>query len=85
MGPQGAVNVLYRKELDQADDPEARRQELVDDYRDTFANPYTAAERGFVDDVIEPPETRPRLVEDLEMLSRKRADTPDRKHGNIPL
>jgi acetyl-CoA/propionyl-CoA carboxylase carboxyl transferase subunit len=85
MGPQGAVNVLYRKELDEADDPEQRRQELIDDYRETFANPYTAAERGFVDDVIEPPGTRPRLVQDLEMLSRKRADTPDRKHGNIPL
>jgi acetyl-CoA/propionyl-CoA carboxylase carboxyl transferase subunit len=85
MGPQGAVNVLYRKELDEADDPEQRRQELIDDYRETFANPYTAAERGFLDDVIEPPETRPRLIDDLELLSRKRPDTPDRKHGNIPL
>ena len=85
MGPQGAVNVLYRKELAEAEDAEARRQELIDDYRETFANPYKAAERGFVDDVIEPPETRPRLIQDLEMLSRKRVDTPDRKHGNIPL
>ena len=85
MGPQGAVNVLYRKELSEADDPDARRQELIDDYRETFANPYKAAERGFVDDVIEPPQTRPRLIKDLEMLSRKRVDTPDRKHGNIPL
>jgi len=85
MGPEGAVNVLYSDELDEADDPEARREELVDQYRDEFANPYTAADRGFVDDVIEPPETRPRLIQDLEMLRSKRTSGPDRKHGNIPL
>mgnify|MGYP000710621328 FL=1 len=85
MGPEGAVNVLYSDELEAADDPEARREELVDQYRDEFANPYTAADRGFVDDVIEPPETRPRLIQDLEMLRSKRTSGPDRKHGNIPL
>jgi acetyl-CoA/propionyl-CoA carboxylase carboxyl transferase subunit len=85
MGPKGAVNVLYSDELEAADDVEARREELIDDYRDTFANPYTAAERGFVDDVLEPQETRPRLIRDLRMLESKRTDQPDRKHGNIPL
>jgi len=85
MGPRGAVNLLYRTELEDADDPEQLRQELIDEYREEFANPYTAADRGFVDDVIEPADTRARLVEDLEMLRSKRKDTPDRKHGNIPL
>jgi acetyl-CoA/propionyl-CoA carboxylase carboxyl transferase subunit len=85
MGPEGAVNVLYSDELEAAEDAEARREELVDEYREQFANPYTAADRGFVDDVIEPPETRRKLIEDLEMLRSKRTDQPDRKHGNIPL
>jgi len=85
MGPKGAVNILYRDELQEADDPEARRQELIDEYREEFANPYTAADRGYVDDVIEPPETRQRLVEDLEMLQGKREQTPQKKHGNIPI
>jgi acetyl-CoA/propionyl-CoA carboxylase carboxyl transferase subunit len=85
MGPKGAVNVLYSDELEAADDVEGRREELIDGYRDTFANPYTAAERGFVDDVLEPQETRPRLIRDLRMLESKRKDQPDRKHGNIPL
>jgi acetyl-CoA/propionyl-CoA carboxylase carboxyl transferase subunit len=85
MGPKGAVNVLYRDELADADDPDARRQELIDEYREEFANPYTAADRGFVDDVIEPTETRARLVEDLKMLKGKRSDQPDKKHGNIPI
>jgi acetyl-CoA/propionyl-CoA carboxylase carboxyl transferase subunit len=85
MGPQGAVNILYDDELEEADDPEARRQELIDEYRDEFANPYTVADLGYVDDVIEPPETRPRLIDDLEMLSSKRDEQPDKKHGNIPL
>src|SRR6056297_722565 len=85
MGPQGAVNVLYSDELKDADDVEARRQQLIDEYRDAFANPYTAAERGFVDDVLEPADTRPRLISDLELLRGKRKDQPDRKHGNIPL
>ncbi|WP_158058845.1 acyl-CoA carboxylase subunit beta [Halorussus halophilus] len=85
MGPQGAVNILYSDELEEADDTEARRQELIDEYREEFANPYTAADRGFVDDVLEPTETRPRLIDDLEMLASKRDEQPDKKHGNIPL
>jgi acetyl-CoA/propionyl-CoA carboxylase carboxyl transferase subunit len=85
MGPQGAVNILYREELEAADDPDARRDELIEEYREEFANPYTAADRGFVDDVIEPGETRKRLIADLQMLKSKRASQPDKKHGNIPL
>ncbi|MEF8814347.1 MAG: acyl-CoA carboxylase subunit beta [Halovenus sp.] len=85
MGPQGAVNVLYSDELEAVEDPEARRNELIDEYRDQFANPYSAADRGYVDDVLEPQETRPQLIGDLEMLRSKRKSQPDRKHGNIPL
>ncbi len=85
MGPRGAVNILYDDELAEADDPERRRQERIEQYREEFANPYTAADRGFVDDVLEPRETRPQLVSDLEMLRSKRTSQPDRKHGNIPL
>jgi acetyl-CoA/propionyl-CoA carboxylase carboxyl transferase subunit len=85
MGPQGAVNVLYSDELAAADDPDARREELIAEYRERFANPYTAADRGFVDDVIEPTETRARLVADLSTLVRKRASGPEKKHGNIPI
>ncbi|GAB3707484.1 acyl-CoA carboxylase subunit beta [Halorubrum pallidum] len=85
MGPKGAVNVLYREELAAADDPDARRQELIDEYREEFANPYTAADRGFIDDVIEPTETRARLISDLKMLKGKRSESPDKKHGNIPI
>jgi acetyl-CoA/propionyl-CoA carboxylase carboxyl transferase subunit len=85
MGPKGAVNVLYSDELAEADDPDERRQELIDEYREQFANPYIAADRGFVDDVLEPQDTRPQLIGDLEMLRSKRTSTPDKKHGNIPL
>jgi acetyl-CoA carboxylase carboxyltransferase component len=85
MGPDGAVNVIFRKELAQAEDPEQRRAELVEDYRGKFANPYVAAARGYVDDVIEPHETRPRLINALEMLSNKRDTNPAKKHGCIPL
>ncbi|WP_137287385.1 acyl-CoA carboxylase subunit beta [Halorussus salinisoli] len=85
MGPKGAVNILYDDELDEAEDTESRRQELIDEYRTEFANPYTAADRGFVDDVLEPQDTRPRLIDDLEMLASKRDEQPDKKHGNIPL
>ncbi|WP_313690789.1 acyl-CoA carboxylase subunit beta [Halorarum halobium] len=85
MGPQGAVNILYSDELDEADDPDARRDDLIEEYREEFANPYTAADKGFIDDVLEPPETRPRLVSDLEMLKSKRDSLPDKKHGNIPI
>ncbi|MGM0590960.1 MAG: acyl-CoA carboxylase subunit beta [Halobacteriota archaeon] len=85
MGPQGAVNILYRDELAAADDPEARRQDLIEEYREEFANPYSAADQGFIDDVIEPPETRARLIQDLSMLRSKRTSLPDKKHGNLPL
>jgi len=85
MGPEGAVNVLYDDELEAIEDVEARRDELVSEYRDAFANPYVAAERGYVDDVLEPGATRERLIEDLDFLRGKRPDRPDRKHGNIPL
>jgi len=85
MGPEGAVNVLYDDELDAADDPETLREDLVAEYREEFANPYTAADRGFLEDVIEPTETRPRLASDLEALASKRHSLPEKKHGNIPL
>jgi len=85
MGPDGAVNIIFRKELAQADDPEKRKEELVAEYREKFANPYIAASRGYLDDVIEPRETRPRLINALEMLSNKRDSNPPKKHGCIPL
>jgi propionyl-CoA carboxylase beta chain len=85
MGPEGAVNIIFRKELAQAEDPEKRRAELVAEYRQKFANPYIAAARGYIDDVIEPRETRPRLVNALEMLANKRDSNPAKKHGCIPL
>jgi propionyl-CoA carboxylase beta chain len=85
MGPEGAVNIIFRKELEGADDSEARRVQLIDDYRERFANPYVAAERGYVDDVIEPRRTRPVLADALETVLTKRERRPPRKHGNIPL
>jgi acetyl-CoA/propionyl-CoA carboxylase carboxyl transferase subunit len=85
MGAEGAVNVVFRKEIDKAADPAAKRAELIREYRDKFSTPYAAAERGFIDDVIEPAETRPRLIHALRMLSTKRESVPARKHGNIPL
>jgi acetyl-CoA carboxylase carboxyltransferase component len=85
MGPEGAVNIVFRKELAESDAPEARRVELIDDYKDRFANPYTAAERGYVDDVIRPSETRRMLCESLAVSQTKRVERPKRRHGNIPL
>jgi acetyl-CoA carboxylase carboxyltransferase component len=85
MGPDGAVNIIFRQELAAAEDPDTRRAELVADYREQFANPYVAAARGYIDDVIEPHETRPRLIEALQMLQNKRDSNPPKKHGNIPL
>ncbi len=85
MGPQGAVEIIHRRELASAPDPVARRAELVEEYTERFANPYIAAERGFVDDVIDPTDTRRVLVSSLEMLSTKREELPRRKHGNMPL
>jgi acetyl-CoA carboxylase carboxyltransferase component len=85
MGPQGAVEIVYRRELQQAADPASRRSQLVAEYTEKYANPYIAAERGFVDDVIDPAETRVKLVEGLRLLRSKREVSPQRKHGNIPL
>jgi len=85
MGPEGAVNIIFRRELADAEDPEQRREELVAEYRERFANPYSAAQKGYIDDVIEPHETRPRLINALNMLQNKRDDNPPKKHGNIPL
>jgi acetyl-CoA carboxylase carboxyltransferase component len=85
MGPEGAVNVIFRKELQEADDRVAKRRELIQAYEAEFSNPFIAAERGFVDDVIEPADTRPMLIKALRMLRTKREQLPPRKHGNIPL
>jgi propionyl-CoA carboxylase beta chain len=85
MGPEGAVNIIFRKELEDADDSDARRSELIEDYRERFASPFAAAERGYVDEVIEPRRTRPVLADALETALTKRERRPPRKHGNIPL
>jgi propionyl-CoA carboxylase beta chain len=85
MGARGAVNIIHRRDIATAGNPDDRSQELIDEYESQFNNPYVAAERGFVDDVIEPRETRPRLIRALEMLRTKREAMPPRKHGNIPL
>jgi acetyl-CoA carboxylase carboxyltransferase component len=85
MGPQGAVEIVYRRELQQAADPVARRAELVADYTEKYANPYAAAERGYVDDVIDPADTRAKLIAGFAMLRSKREELPRRKHGNVPL
>jgi acetyl-CoA carboxylase carboxyltransferase component len=85
MGPQGAVNIIFRKEIEAAADTEARRGELIAEYTERFANPYSAAERGYVDDVIDPRDTRRVLVRALEMLRSKKEKLPQRKHGNVPL
>jgi acetyl-CoA carboxylase carboxyltransferase component len=85
MGPEGAIDIIFRKELAGTTNPETRRQELVAEYRAQFANPYIAAARGYVDDVIAPSQTRRRLIAALEILHRKRDSNPRKKHGNIPL
>ncbi len=85
MGPQGAVEILYKRELQQAADPTSRRAELVAEYTEKYANPYAAAERGYVDDVIDPADTRTKLIAGLAMLKSKREELPRRKHGNMPL
>jgi len=85
MGPEGAVNIIFRKELSKAKNPDKKRAQLVKEYREKFANPYIAASRGYIDDVIEPSTTRARLINALEMLSNKRDKNPGKKHGNIPL
>jgi propionyl-CoA carboxylase beta chain len=85
MGPEGAVNIVYRRELQKAEDPEKLRREKVEEFRERFANPYIAAERGWVDAVIEPRDTRPKLIAALRQLETKRDTNPPKKHGNIPL
>jgi acetyl-CoA carboxylase carboxyltransferase component len=85
MGPQGAVEIVYKRELQQAADPVARRNELVAEYTEKYANPYAAAERGYVDDVIDPADTRKKVIAGLRMLQTKREELPRRKHGNMPL
>jgi acetyl-CoA carboxylase carboxyltransferase component len=85
MGPKGAVEIIFKKEIAEAIDPVAREEELTNDYRERFANPFIAAERGYVDDVIEPSVTRIRLIRSLKMLANKQDTNPWKKHGNIPL
>jgi acetyl-CoA carboxylase carboxyltransferase component len=85
MGPEGAANIIFRKEISNADDPVAMRNQKIEEYRSKFSNPYVAAARGYVDDVIEPSTTRIRIINALEMLASKRENRPAKKHGNIPL
>jgi acetyl-CoA carboxylase carboxyltransferase component len=85
MGPQGAVEIIYKRELADAADSATRRSELVDEYTERYANPYVAAERGYVDDVIDPAETRRVLCRSLDILRSKREELPKRKHANVPL
>ncbi len=85
MGPKGAAEILFKRDIAQADDPDEKLDQLVSEYRDKFADPYHAASRGFLDDVIDPRETRPRLISALQMLLTKRDTNPPKKHGNIPL
>jgi propionyl-CoA carboxylase beta chain len=85
MGPDGAVNIVFRNEIQKAKDPVAEKTRLVDDYRRTFANPFKAAELGYIDEVLMPHDTRPRLITSLKALENKREKNPPRKHGNIPL
>ncbi|MBP2671339.1 MAG: carboxyl transferase, partial [candidate division NC10 bacterium] len=85
MGPEGAANIIFRREIRDAADPEERRQEMIDDYRQRFSNPYQAAKRGYVDAVINPKDTRRTLVAALEMAATKHEQRPRKKHGNIPL
>ena len=85
MGPDGAANIIFKNEIKNSDDPIATRQEKIKEYEDKFASPYEAAKRGYVDDIIEPDSTRPRIIAALEMLAGKRESRPSKKHGNIPL
>jgi propionyl-CoA carboxylase beta chain len=85
MGAEGAVGVLYKKELQDTTNPDENRRRIVDEFNEKFANPYVAAERGFIDEVIEPAETRPKLIRALSLLRNKVDTNPRKKHGNIPL
>jgi acetyl-CoA carboxylase carboxyltransferase component len=85
MGPKGAVEILFKEEIARAEDPAAATTRLIDEYIRQFAHPYAAAERGYIDDVIDPRDTRPRLIDALRMLETKRDRNPPKKHGNLPL
>jgi propionyl-CoA carboxylase beta chain len=85
MGPKGAVEILFRKEISESSDPDKATDAKIEEYRDKFAHPYIAAGRGYLDDIIDPRETRPRLIDALESLENKRDKNPPKKHGNIPL
>jgi len=85
MGPEGAVEIIYRREIANADDPQAKKDAFIQQYREKFANPYIAAEHGYVDDVIKPSETRDRLIRSFAMLENKIVNSPRKKHGNLPL
>jgi acetyl-CoA carboxylase carboxyltransferase component len=85
MGPDGAVNIVFKDTIDKSKKPEETRQKLIDEYRDKFANPYVAASKGYIDDVIDPRSTRPKVIKALEMLRNKTDTNPPKKHGNIPL
>jgi propionyl-CoA carboxylase beta chain len=85
MGPQGAANIIFAKEIQNSEDPEKTRQQKIEEYREKFANPYVAARMGMVDDVIDPRETRIKLIQALEMMRNKKESRPRKKHGNIPL
>jgi acetyl-CoA carboxylase carboxyltransferase component len=85
MGPEGACNIIFKNEISKSSDPDRRRDELVEEYSVRFANPYVAASKGYVDDVIEPRETRQRLISALMSVCKKREGRPPRKHGNIPV
>ena len=85
MGPKGAVEIIFKKEIEKAKEPEEAEAKLISDYSEKFANPYIAAERGYIDEVIEPSQTRPKLIRAFEMLETKVDNNPKKKHGNIPL
>jgi acetyl-CoA carboxylase carboxyltransferase component len=85
MGPDGAVNIVFKDTIDKSKNPEETRQKLIAEYRDKFANPYVAASKGYIDDVIDPRSTRPKVIKALEMLRNKTDTNPPKKHGNIPL
>jgi acetyl-CoA/propionyl-CoA carboxylase len=85
LGPEAAINIIFRKELAESKNPEATRKEIIKDYREKFANPYIAAEKGFIDAVIDPIETRPMLIRAVEAMANKRESRPAKKHGNINL
>ena len=85
MGPDGAANIIFKKDIAASDDPITTRQQKIEEYREKFANPFEAAKYGYVDDIIEPDSTRPRIIAALEMLASKRETRPAKKHGNIPV